>query len=327
MPRCGWVGASPAKLSSNPRKHYIVDFMNILVFGTFVGFLSCLYSSTGFAESPAELDTASTAQSDVLLVQYPLVEDVYERDFDAYFLEIIELALKKSGRKYSFEPVKLPVTVESRSGRMLQENKNIVYWLNSSSAREQHLIPIKIPLFKGLIGWRVLLIRPELQAEFSKVKTLGDLRRYVAGQGHDWPDTLVLQENNLPVESSASWEGLFKMLAAGRIDYFPRSVIEIEREKRIFPSEEIQVENSLVLHYPAAYYLFVNKENTRLANALGTGLQASIESGEMDRVFNNHFAGLLANLSIHKRRIIELENSQEFPLDNPRLWYSLDGLN
>jgi hypothetical protein len=92
---------------------------------------------------------------------------------------------------------------------------------------EAALLPIRIPIDKGLLGWRIFLVNRAKADQFAAVKTLDGLRPYQAGQGHDWPDTDILRANGLKVQGSANYDGLFKTLQAGRIDYFPRSVVEI----------------------------------------------------------------------------------------------------
>lgn len=290
---------------------------NIFVFTLALG---NLYASYVFAEDVNTL-RERTHQSEKLLVQYPKIQDQYERDFDQYFLDLLTLALDKSGVSYTLEPLPLPLMVESRSAKFLESNQNMVHWLNASVEREHDLRPIKVPLFKGLIGWRLLFIRKEEQPEFFKIMTKSDLANYVAGQGHDWPDIKILKENNLKVLASSSWQGLFEMLTYKRIDYFPRSVIEIERELRIFSSLDLYVEKSLVLRYPAAYYFFVNTENQSLATAIEAGLKKAIADGEFDTLFNRNFADIIKRAQLDERKIIELKSSGDFPLNDEPLWY------
>src|SRR5215467_7540947 len=48
---------------------------------------------------------------------------------------------------------------------------------------EKRLLPIRFPLDKGLLGYRVFLIRGDLQSRLDLVGSLDDLQRYSIGQG------------------------------------------------------------------------------------------------------------------------------------------------
>lgn len=299
-------------MQSTPRSgSTIFDFAMFMktVFPVF--FLCCLITVSAPGETAGEH----------LQVNYFQIADQHERDFDPYFLDVLTLALDKSGYDYDLEPVAAPMVSEARINRMLGRDQHTVHWLNSSIEREKELIPIKVPLFKGLIGWRLLLIRTGDQKKFDTVEKVEELANYIGGQGHDWPDTAILQRNRLNIQTSASWEGLFRMLNTGRIDYFPRSVIEINRELMIFGELDITVEKNIVLQYPAAYYFFVNKHNRQLGRALNIGLENAVNDGSFDLLFYKYFGDILTAFNLDKRRTFKLENQQNFPLDNEKYWY------
>ena len=48
---------------------------------------------------------------------------------------------------------------------------------------ERRLVPIRFPLDKGLLGYRVFLIRRETQAALDAVNDLNGLRKHSIGQG------------------------------------------------------------------------------------------------------------------------------------------------
>lgn len=276
------------------------------------GILALLTSQISQAESPTQHE---------LNIVVPAEKDAHVRDFDTYFMRLLELALDKSGQPYRITHKATQVFNEARSEHNLTLNNYNLHWLNTSIERESSLIPVKVPLFKGLIGWRLLLIRPETQARFDKVEQLDQLRPLRAGQGHDWPDTPVLKANGLTVVASGSWEGLFKMLQLDRVDYLPRSVIEIWREQRIHAELGLQIESHLALNYQAAYYFFVNKQNPQIASAVNRGLLLAVEDGSFDEVFQQYFGEYLTKAQLEKRQILRLSNPYFAELPDPRLWY------
>ena len=67
----------------------------------------------------------------------------------------------------------------------------------------------------------------DAEKAFAGVQSLPALRALRAGQGADWPDTDILKASGLPVEATMLYDDLFTKLIAGRIDYFPRSLLEV----------------------------------------------------------------------------------------------------
>lgn len=258
---------------------------------------------------------------DTVLIKYPNINEARNQEYTRYFLAVLKLALAKSAVKYSLEPLQLPYISESRSVRNLEAGMYTIHWLNSNADRETGLVPIRVPLFKGLIGWRLLFIREEDQPLFSQVKSVDDLKMFVAGQGHDWPDTEIFEANDIKMVTSASFNGLFRMLPAKRIDYFPRSVIEVEREHQLYP--KMYIEKTLAIHYPSAYYFFVDSENVELARKIEDGLIIALEDGDFDKLFNKFYGDTIGNAKLQSRKIIRLDNPQKFPLDQKVFWYRL----
>ncbi|MFG6442081.1 hypothetical protein [Roseateles sp. LKC17W] len=198
-----------------------------------------------------------------------------------------------------------------------------VVWTMTSVERERQARPIRIPIFKGLFGWRLLLALPEQAARLSAVRTLAELRQFSMLQGLEWPDAGVLQANSLNVVTSPSHDVMFRQLRLGRADAFPRSVEEIWWELDRY-GQGLVVVPQLCLRYPAAVYYFVAPEATELAAALELGLQRLRATGVFDQLFAQHHGADLARARLGERRIIELSNPQlppQTPLDKPELWY------
>jgi hypothetical protein len=262
------------------------------------------------------------------VVRYPTSDsNLYYYKRIKYFVEILELALSKSGHAYQLEKMSLPFMNETRSKTNIAANLYEIHWLNAQPFYEPDLEPIRIPLCKGLTGWRISFIRPESQQAFSNVKKLNDLRHFVAGHGHDWPDAARYESLNIPQKLSASWKGLFNMLKQNRIDYLSRSALEIYDEEDAFPELNLKVESQLVIHYPAAYYFYVKKGNQQLANDIRIGLERAIADGSFDRVFNRYFSEKIKRLHMEHRRVIEIPLAEDVQLisdlkAHPSYWYT-----
>ena len=77
---------------------------------------------------------------------------------------------------------------------LLEKNVVVdVFWSITSQEREEALLPIKFPMYKGMMGWRVLLIKKSEQDKFTSNLTLGRLADLVGIQAHDWADLKILK--------------------------------------------------------------------------------------------------------------------------------------
>lgn len=233
--------------------------------------------------------------------------------------EIIDIVF--SARDYS----------QARWIYLLQNHKgNFVIWNMTDKEREQELRPIRIPLCKGLFGYRVLLIRKEDQLRFDGIKNLKDLSTLSAGQGTHWPDTAIMQQNGLRVVTAETTESLFRMLKARRFDYFPRGISEAWFELDQRNESQLVVEENILLYYPAAIYFFVNKQNEALAKRIETGLEKLIDNGQFDAFFYSHPRVSPGLEHVMRRQVMYLENPllpAETPVNNPRYWINMSSFS
>lgn len=280
--------------------------------------------SAARASSPAAAaaSSASATASGPTLV-YPRSESGGDRR-DDYPVRLLELALSRAGRRWRMQmhPVFM---LQVRAMREVEAGTGLdVMWTMTSAEREQALLPIRVPIDRGLLGWRLLLVRADQAARFADVRTREGLKGRIAGQGADWPDTAILRAAGLEVDASARYGDLFLKLANRRIDYFPRSVQEIWGELAAHPGEGLAVEPRLALHYPAAMYFFVNRANKALAEDLHFGLLAAAHDGSMQALFQKHHGPAIERAGLARRTVIELPNPllpKETPLDDPALWF------
>ena len=239
-------------------------------------------------------------------------------------LELLRRAVERAGRVVELEPSQ-HVMVQARSVRELAADSGLIdlLWTVTSREREQALRPVRIPIFRGLYGWRLLLVRRGDSARFAALRSLADLQPLRLLQGADWPDTRVLRDNGLWVETAQSFESLFKMLQAARGDAFPRGVTEIgwEQSQR---SDRFEVEPALALHYPSAEYYFVSQRNLALAELLERGLERMQASGEHEELLLDIHGEALRAARLHQRRTLSLRNAElpeATPLQRRALWW------
>jgi hypothetical protein len=256
------------------------------------------------------------------VVRFPRPEFEGDRRFD-YALQLLKLGLSKTGTEYRVELAPVAMNQERQVAELEADRTIDIAPIPSSAEREERLLPIRIPIQKGLLGWRLGLIRKGDQARFAGIDSLADLKRVRLAQGQEWPDTLILRANGIDVITAPRYDGLFGMLVSDRFDYFPRSVNEIwdELDKH---AGTLEIESHVALHYYYDAYFMVNKKNTRLAENLRQGLEKAIADGSFDRLFDLHHGERLRKARLDKRIVIELKNpllTPGTPSHRPELWY------
>jgi len=206
-------------------------------------------------------------------------------------------------------------------GRALKElntnNDGIdLTWSVSTTEREQALIPIRMPIYQGFIGWRVFVINKKNQEKFRQIHSLAVLGEMLAIQRFDWPDYQIFIENNLAVDGSLPFAQMYKAIENDLADYFPRSVLEVTREFTAINSNQLAIEQTLLLKYPSSYYFFVGMNNPELANIIQTGFELALADGSYQLLFQQHFGKALEVLNISERKVFHLRSSM-LPVHKP----------
>ncbi len=243
----------------------------------------------------------------------------------SYAKGLLKLALSKLPEKYELDESTKNNT-EGRVIQMVDENQLDVCFFATTNEFEERMRPIRIPMFKGLLGYRVLMIKKGDQSKFDGIRTIEDLKRVSLGSGRFWADTDVLVANGLNVVKVLKYDGMFFMLEGGRFDAFPRGAHEPWAELAKRPTLDLEVEKNLLLVYPNPYYFFVNKNNVELARNIEKGLRIAMEDGSFDQYFLNDPAvkDVLSKANLKDRTIIQLKNPtlpKLTPLDDKSLWF------
>ncbi len=260
---------------------------------------------------------------------YPLTLDSrYDYDW-----EVLRTALEKTAPHYA------PCTLrsskvsmeESRADKELAaaDGRINVFSRSTTLALEQQFLPVRIPVDKGLLGYRLFLVREADLRRFAEVHTLQDLRALRVGQGSNWADVAILRSAGIPVVEGSSYDGLFSMLMARRFDFFSRAVDEALREidEHRASHPQMALEPGLLLYYPLPRYFFVRRdaEGRQLAQRIAAGLELMIHDGTLDHLFLRYKGKLIEQADLPHRRLIKIDNPglpPETPLSRSELWYN-----
>lgn len=244
-------------------------------------------------------------------------EDVVFPDFrgreeeQVFAYAVLAQALEHARGDYRLVKSSSPEMTNARALVELEDGRVDVAWVGTSRELEERFRPVYIPITRGLLGNRLFVIREDRQQEFSRVENLADLREFTGGQGTGWTDTKILRDAGLDI-ATASFDVLFQLVNAGRVDYYPLGASEVygflEQYQSRYP--DITVEEDIVLAYRFDFLFFVNRDDEALHNAIRSGMEAMYEDGTYMEMYASHpeLAPYLERADLESRRRLEIPN-------------------
>lgn len=268
-----------------------------------VGAVGTGVSAANLRTDPAAGDAVPPATPGTVMLRLP---QRHNGDH-TFFHALLTRAFQDIGIDAVIEPV--AAVPRLRMNAWLDEGVLTAIWFLPTDARRARFLEVPLGLTGGLIGQRVLLIRPEDRGRFAAVRSLADLRALgvVGGFGRDWFDSIVWRMNGLPVyEERSEWTTLFRLVANGRrgVDYLSRSVIEVAHDAARHPG--LLIEPGLLLVYARDYFFYVSPRHADLLPLVTRALHQAIRSGLRDRLIDRFFGGQLAALDVAGRHRIDL---------------------
>jgi hypothetical protein len=245
-----------------------------------------------------------------LVIHYIPGSEIYE-----YRWKLLELALNHTRAtdgpfEMAISDGKLGEISQSRSIVLLKTGNVDVLTFGSNKEREAELRPIKIDVLRGMLGYRILLIRKEDEAKFAALDPNTLSQQISLGFNSQWADLDILTSNGFKVVTSAGYDNLFYMLAAGRFDAFPRGLNEaareIENRKQELPSLTMEKTLALFANYPV--FFWVRKNDAALADRIERGLKLSLADGSFRQLFQHYYAREIEQVKQEKRRVLKLNN-------------------
>ena len=281
----------------------------------------------------AWLFSAATLAAATVLI-YPRSESATDTQY-TYDYELLRQALEATVATHGPYELRQSTAAmnQARAADEIASGSGLVniFARSTTIEHEQRFLPIRIPIDKGLISYRVFLIRGDMQPKFAAVSTLDDLRAYSVGSFPTWADTKILREGGFKVVTGDSYEGLFRMLVAKRFDFFSRSADEAYREfderRDLLP--DMRVEDSVLLHFPTTRLFFVQRsdEGRKLAERIEAGLNRMIKDGSFDAHFLKYKGPLIERAHLKTRKAFHIENpflspeTQATRKTRPEIWF------
>jgi hypothetical protein len=249
----------------------------------------------------------SHAAGATLVIRYFPSGEIYE-----YRWELLQLALSHVG--YPAQDVHMLPTPDlvsqDRAAQLLASDGLDVVCFGSSPEREKELLPVRIDILRGIIGYRELVVRAGDEARISAMNAAEMRDKVQFGLNEQWADLPIMTASGYHVTGAPGYENLFTMLAAGRFDAFPRGLNEIRRDLdlRNAQTPALVVEHRHAFYYPYPVYFWVRKDNAALAALIKRGLEKALADGSMKELFLRFHAVELDQLTHEHRDVIRLAN-------------------
>lgn len=248
---------------------------------------------------------AASAQADHSVIRYATVEE--HPGSATFYLDVLNAALERTTHSYALEHVGEVPQVRAQS--LLQSGALDIFWMVMNPDRDARYLTTGVGISGGLVGQRILMIRPQDQALFDGVETLEEFRDLdlTVGFGRGWVDSFIWDANDLNVyEEEGSWQVIFDKLKRNRgdFDYLSRSVKELPGELQAYP--ELVAEQNLMLVYDRDETFYISPENESLRDDLSTALRAIRDDGTIEDLVREYWGDNLSLLNVDNRRVIEL---------------------
>lgn len=227
---------------------------------------------------------------------------------DTFALAVLRESLANVQANKRLQPSPF-VTQQNRALRLLDKGELDVVWTATTIQREKRYRAITIPIYQGLLGWRIALIKASDADILSDKPTLDAMRNFIIGAGGSWPEVGIYSQNGFTLQTATTYDGLFDMLSMGRFDLFPRSIIEIHDELEQFGELGLIADPHVLIRYPYALYFFVRENNVELATQIEQGMVKLFESGRYHVLFEHMVGSRFAELALQTRHVIHLPNT------------------
>lgn len=231
----------------------------------------------------------------------------------AFPLDLLDFVMNKSGVNYTIKTCDTPMNPVRIIHNLSKPGSAInIAIMGSSSVYEEEFLPVRFPIYRGLLGHRIFIIHKNHQEQFNRVSTLQDLQKMNGAQGIGWPDIEILESAGLRQHVTA-YDNIFRMIDTGnRIDYFSRGIneafFEVDRNRDTL--KNLAIEKQICLAYPYALFFFCGKHDQVLVQAIETGFTKAYTDGSFNTFFYDHPAiiNMLTRANLDKRRLIQIPN-------------------
>lgn len=232
----------------------------------------------------------------------------------SYETALLQLCLNVTEQEYTSVQVQVDNTDYPRAedeGNIFANGADILVTVSGNvKFKDKQTLAIPEPLTKGLLGYRLLLVRDGSLPKFAQINTPQQLQRLSIGIPQTWADADLFRSNQYKVIEQGTLDDLFLSLKKGTFDYVALGVNEIEQifQQQVVPLGGISIAPSLMLYYPFPLVFYVNPDKPSLAERVKKGLNRIITNGEFEVLFEHYHGDIVQRLNLRNREIFTLHN-------------------
>ncbi len=264
---------------------------------------------------------------DTIFINHPLSDQDKRYEYPKKLLDrILEVTSDEHG------PYKLTTNGISmnrtRALTSLVDGKNLHVMAEAPKPDwNEKLLVVRIPIRKGIQGFRLFLTKKEHLKRLSEINTFDEFKLLSTGSGEQWSTTPVLEQAGFNVVKGVDYEGLFGMLIRNRFITFGRGINEVfeEYEQRHSALNDLVIDERFLLYIPLPTYFFVTPSKPELRNRIEKGLKRLIASKEFDQIFEAEFGTLIKRANIDQRIKFVIPNpnlTKDDPIEIKEYWFS-----
>lgn len=265
--------------------------------------------------------------TETILINHPLSSQDKRYEYPHKLLERILSITSEEFGVYKLTTNGLSMN-RTRALTSLVEGKNLHVMAEAPKPEwNEKLLAVRIPIRKGIQGFRLFLTKKEHKEFLSTINTFEEFKLIPTGSGEQWSTTAVLEYSGFNVVKGIDYEGLFGMLMRNRFLTFGRGINEVfeEYEQRHSALNELVIDERFLLYIPLPTYFFVTPTQPELRNRIELGLQKLIKTGEFNTIFQAEFGDLIEKAKIDKRIKFSIPNpnlTKEDPINVKEYWFS-----
>ena len=170
------------------------------------------------------------ANAEQILVNKPQSEN--DRRYD-YPHQLLQMIFDETEDDYGRDYVAHSKLIMSRERMLLSLiDGELIHVVAEAPKKEwvEKLLVVRIPIRKGIQGYRLFFINKEDQASIDNITTLNDFMRMPTGSGAGWSTAMLMCEAGFEVVKGSNYEGLFDMLEKRRFlsaayQFIPKSCL------------------------------------------------------------------------------------------------------
>ena len=169
---------------------------------------------------------------------------------------------------------------------------------------------IDIPVCRGILGHRLLIIQKEHAERFSGISSIEQLQEMTIGIPETWADADLFRMNGFKVSEQGHLEDIFTRLLARKFDYIALGANEVEAifDNLAGLNKKLTIEPNLLIYYPLPLVFYVHPDKYALARVIKNGLQVAMENGKHQCLFDAHHPNISQRLGLDERQTFQLKN-------------------